>query len=184
MQHYCDVDVSCVVDRFMFEGDNVIPNSHLPLLIYRNAIEPKSVSTEAFAARFMRNRWHGFWQNGIFPFVHYHSTSHEVLAVVGGWGKVRFGGEDGAAVDLVKGDVALIPAGVGHKRLSGSDDFLVLGAYPHGGEWDLMRGRPGERPSADMRIARVPLPERDPVFGTRGPALAYWAAPEAERAAS
>jgi uncharacterized protein YjlB len=35
-------------------------------------------------------------------------------------------------------------------------------------------GRPGERPAADERIARVPLPAADPVFGESGPLVALW----------
>jgi uncharacterized protein YjlB len=35
-------------------------------------------------------------------------------------------------------------------------------------------GRPDERPAADERIARVPLPAADPVFGKTGPLMALW----------
>jgi uncharacterized protein YjlB len=65
---------------------------------------------------------------------------------------------------------------VGHKNLGSSRDLLVIGAYPPGQTWDLLRGDPSERPSALHNIARVPLPENDPLFGADGPLLTYWRA--------
>jgi uncharacterized protein YjlB len=35
-------------------------------------------------------------------------------------------------------------------------------------------GESGERPQADHNIARVPVPEADPVYGTDGPLIEYW----------
>ena len=77
------------------------------------------------------------------------------------------------------GDVIVIPAGVAHKNLGASADFRVVGAYPRGQHPDLCTGKPGERPQADRRIARVPLPEQDPVYGPGGPLIAHWPAPAA-----
>ena len=39
------------------------------------------------------------------------------------------------------------------------------GAFPN---------KPGERPGADERIARVPMPETDPVLGREGGLLDAW----------
>ena len=53
------------------------------------------------------------------------------------------------------GDAVLIPAGVGHKRLSSSHDLLVIGAYP-GGQWaDLMREGAEDKAGIRARIAAV-----------------------------
>lgn len=77
-------------------------------------------------------------------------------------------------LEVEAGDVIVIPAGVAHKRESASADFLVVGAYPPGQKWDLLRGEDGERPEADERIAEVPLPQTDPVGGAAGPLLRAW----------
>jgi len=159
---------------FRFEEDEAIPNSRFPLLLYRRAIDPARADADAFERLFDANGWGNGWRDGIYPFHHYHSTAHEVLGIARGRARVQFGGESGRPLDVAAGDAVVIPAGVGHKRLLASSDLLVVGAYPPGQDWDLMRGRPGERPDADRRIAAVPLPETDPVMGAGGPLLTLW----------
>jgi uncharacterized protein YjlB len=39
---------------------------------------------------------------------------------------------------------------------------------------DMRYGKPGERPAADERIARVGLPRKDPLHGADGPLSALW----------
>ena len=80
----------------------------------------------------------------------------------------------GKEFNVNAGDVIVIPAGVGHKRLESTEDFGVVGAYPGGRRWDLLRGLPGERPRADRNIAGVLLPATDPVYGTDGPLVKIW----------
>lgn len=55
--------------------------------------------------------------------------------------------------------------------------FKVVGAYPGESDYDMCYGKPEERPQTDWRIAATPLPEMDPVFGTKGGLLAHWHAP-------
>lgn len=161
-----------------FEDDGRIPNNpDLPLLLYPAALDPEAAGdTAAVAERlFASNGWVGAWRNGVFPFPHYHSNAHEVLAVCGGEARIRFGGDTGETVEVRRGDVVLIPAGVGHQNLGSSSDFLVVGAYPAGQEdYDLCRGRPDERPRVLENIAAVPRPSSDPVFGQEGPMTRAW----------
>ena len=72
------------------------------------------------------------------------------------------------------GDVIVIPAGVGHMRLDSSGDFQVVGAYPRGEEPDLICSGDDEIAMARRRIAQVPLPEQDPIYGVKGPLLTRW----------
>jgi uncharacterized protein YjlB len=43
----------------------------------------------------------------------------------------------GKKVELTQGDVIILPAGVGHKCLHASNNFLCMGAYPQGKEYDI-----------------------------------------------
>jgi len=160
-----------------FVDDGDIPNNPLPLIVYHGAIDPASPDpARAFEALFMRHGWGGSWRNGIFPFHHYHSTAHEVLGIAAGQAEVRFGGEEGQTLTVRAGDAVLIPAGVGHKRLSATHDLLVIGAYPGGQRADLMREGAEDRTGIRGRIAAVALPGADPVAGDDGPVATHWSA--------
>jgi uncharacterized protein YjlB len=164
-------------EAIVFRDDGSIPNSKLPLLLYRRAFAPDTPElAEVIEQRFAANDWTGSWRASVFPFHHYHSTTHEVLAVYRGAATLQLGGELGQTFDVKPGDVIVIPAGVGHKRLESSADFNVVGAYPGGRRWDLLRGTPGERPLADRNITAVPLPENDPLYSTNGPLKRLWKA--------
>ena len=164
------------ISLHLFADDGEIPNSRLPLILYAGAIDVTAGDAAlAFERMFQGNGWAHGWRNGIFPFHHYHSTAHEVLGIAAGLAEVRFGGEGGATVQARAGDAVLIPAGVGHKRLSGSPDLLVIGAYPSPAHVDLMREGAEDTAAIRRRIADVPLPANDPVAGAGGPAVVEWA---------
>jgi uncharacterized protein YjlB len=159
--------------RFADDGD--IPNSPLPLLVYKAAIDPGAGDPAvAFETLFAANGWSDGWRNGIFPFHHYHSTAHEVLGIAAGSAEVRFGGEGGATLTVEPGDAVLIPAGVGHKRLSATPSLLVIGAYPGGQRADLMREGAEDKAGIRRRIAAVKLPAADPVGGPAGAMAEFW----------
>ncbi|HZS16599.1 MAG TPA: cupin domain-containing protein [Candidatus Udaeobacter sp.] len=163
--------------QLVFKGDGIFPNSALPLLLYRQAITTADRDLASIIEkRFAENDWTNSWRNGVYPFAHYHSTSHEVLGVYSGSANLRLGGDHGKTVEVHPGDVIVIPAGVAHQNISSSGHFGVVGAYPGGRSWDLLRGLPGERPQADRNIAAVPLPKADPIFGSDGPLLHIWEA--------
>lgn len=161
----------------VFEDDGDVPNNPLALIVYPAAINPGAVDpATAFEALFRRNGWGGSWRNGIFPFHHYHSTAHEVLGIAAGEAVVRFGGEEGETLTVHAGDAVLIPAGVGHKRLSATPDLLVVGAYPGGQRADLMREGAEDKNGIRRRIAGVAVPGADPVAGETGPMAELWSA--------
>src|SRR5215471_7226223 len=162
-------------EQLHFRDDGVYPGSVLPVLLYRAAImadahDRASVLEHGFA----RNDWLNSWRNGVYSFAHYHSTSDEVLGVYDGFAKLRLGGKHGQTVEIHPGDVILIPAGVAHQSIGASPDFSVVGAYPDGRHWDLLRGLPGERPKSDHTIAALPIPDYDPIYGVNGPLRQIW----------
>lgn len=158
------------------KDDGSFPNNEkLPLLVYQGALAlPRNNPAVVFEDLFESNGWSGSWRNGIYGFHHYHSTAHEVLGVYSGSAKVQLGGEDGISLTVRRGDVIIIPAGVVHKNLGASSDFRVVGAYPLGQGPDMCYGKAGERPQADQNIDNVPLPPKDPVYGSGGPMAEHW----------
>jgi len=161
--------------RYLLADDGTFPNSPLPLLVYTGAVDPAGGDPAAvFERRFSANGWPAAWRNGIYGFHHYHSTAHEALGICRGRARVQMGGPGGVVLEVTTGDAVVIPAGVAHKNLGASADFLVVGAYPKGQRWDLKNGSPGERPRADATIRGVPRPAADPVMGTGGPVTTDW----------
>jgi uncharacterized protein YjlB len=101
--------------------------------------------------------------------------------------------EGGVLLDAEVGDVFILPAGVAHKTHNpvpktkgmrfhqppdkedekGSreffasvpikGEFMMIGAYPKGDEWDFKKG--GEDEGRFREVWRVKVPERDPVLG-------------------
>jgi uncharacterized protein YjlB len=162
-------------EQLQFKGDGVFPGSVLPVLLYRSAITAEVQDrASVFERGFAQNDWRNSWRNGVYSFAHYHSTSHEVLGVYDGTATLRLGGKNGQTVEVCSGDVILIPAGVAHQNIDASTDFGVVGAYPDGRQWDLLRGLPGERPKSDRRIAALPIPDYDPIYGAEGPLRQIW----------
>lgn len=162
-----------------FVDDGATPNNpRFELLLYRGAAAEIADGADAattIEALFAANGWRGFWRNGVYPFHHYHSTTHEALGVAIGWAEVRFGGEAGQTLRLEAGDVAVLPAGTGHRRIDASDDFLVVGAYPPDEPYDMIRSDDvAAHDAAVARIAEVAVPPTDPVFGADGGLRTRW----------
>jgi uncharacterized protein YjlB len=159
-----------------FRDDGIIPNHPTwPLIIYRGAVRlPEGFDPAAvFEDLFERNGWGDSWRDGIYDYVHYHSRIHEVLGIARGTGNVQFGGMRGRTLALKAGDVAILPAGTGHQRLSASKDFLVVGAYPPSGKYDECSSSEDHARALNV-ISKVGRPRKDPVFGPNGPMLKVW----------
>lgn len=163
------------VTRHILHDDGQFPNSALFLLIYRGAVNiPGDNGPAAIEELFDKNNWKNSWRNGVYDYHHYHSNTHEVLGVYDGSARLQFGGPKGIAENISKGDIIIIPAGVAHKCISAGNDFKCVGAYPDGRDYDIKKGEENDRPEADENIKAVPLPEKDPVYGSDGPLILNW----------
>ena len=147
-------------------GDTIPNHPSFPVLIYHD-VDAAAAGADAARALFSEHGWGGSWVDGVFGFHHFHSTSHEALAVVAGRATIELGGPQGEAFDVAAGDVMVLPAGTGHRRAEADGSFTVVGAYPAGQEdYDLLRGEdPDEVAAARERIAALGAPPEDPVGG-------------------
>ena len=86
---------------FEFADDGLVPNNPLPFIIYKRVIDVDNAQPERTIERvFASHGWGGMWRNGIFDYLHYHSTAHEVLGIARGQARVRFGGDRGKVLEL------------------------------------------------------------------------------------
>ena len=165
------------VQAFRFEDDGETPNNpRLPLVVYRAAVKLAGEHDPAapFERAFARHGWGDGWRNGIYPFLHFHTATHEVLGIARGRATVEFGGAKGQALDG-RGGRRRRAAGrhrpsahLGERRSSGrrrlsAQRFIRPEAA---GQVDHKK--------AVAAIAEVPLPEMDPVHGREGPLMTLW----------
>lgn len=162
------------IETLRLTSHGPVPNNpRLPVLLYRRALTPGSEDlAEAFETAFRANGWTGTWRNGIFDYHHYHAGAHEVLGIAAGSARLALGGPGGAIVEVVAGDMAVLPAGTGHRRLEASAEFQVVGGYPPGQSADLRCEAPDE--AALRSIRNLALPKTDPLGGIDGPLRRFW----------
>ena len=158
-------------ELFRFRDDGETPNNpRLPLVVYRGAVrldrgyDPAAVFEETFA----RHGWRDSWRDGVYDFLHFHSATHEVLGIARGRVTVQFGGAKGRNITLAAGDVVVLPAGTGHRRIRDRRDLVVVGAYPGGGSYDEPRPEEVDHAEAVASIAKVKLPLQGSRLWRRG----------------
>jgi uncharacterized protein YjlB len=158
---------------FLPPSDWVPNHPSLPVLVYSGVLDAgETDAASAFEQLFSKAGWGGLWRNGVFSYQHYHVGAHEVLGIAGGEAELLIGGPSGASLAVAKGDCLVLPAGTGHRRLSASEDFLVVGAYPPGQQADIQKDR---ATAAQLEtIASLPLPGSDPLYGVEGPLVSIW----------
>jgi uncharacterized protein YjlB len=160
---------------FVFEDDGLVPNNPLPFLVYKGVVDVANDHPEkTIEGLFGANGWGAMWRNGVYDYVHYHATVHEVLGVARGCARVRFGGNSGKELEIMAGDVAILPAGTGHQCVYASPDFCVVGAYPPGPPMQITRPTPENHEKALKTIPAVKVPKTDPVRGEDGPLVMLW----------
>jgi uncharacterized protein YjlB len=164
------------VETHFFEDDGRTPNnSRLPALVVRAAGDPEMEDLASwFESRFESNDWGATWRWTVYPYHHFHSTNHEVLGVARGEATLMLGGEYGRECHVVRGDLLVIPAGVGHKLIKDQGGFQVVGGYPGGIEPDILLPSAPMLAAVHYRIAALPIPSKDPLTGGTTPLHEYW----------
>ena len=163
------------IDDYKLLDNGVFPNSALPVLHYKQVLKIPIVFPGMAVKKLLHdNGWTNNWKAGIYTYHHYHSNTHEAMAVIAGKTMVLLGGENGTIITLKKGDVLVIPAGVAHKNLGKENAVTCIGGYPEGISYNMNYGKAGERPAADHEIARVGLPAKGPLCGNEDPLPGTW----------
>jgi uncharacterized protein YjlB len=163
------------VTKFQIPACKGFPNTslqHHPVIIYHSAFVDASASQiESHLESVGAVKPH--WRYTMYSETHFHSTTHEVLAISSGSAKCCFGGEqnpDRIEPVLEKGDVIVLPAGVAHRLLEDLGGFEMVGSYPPGKSWDMCYGKQGEEEKV-RKIGSIPWFTKDPIYDEEGPAL-------------
>jgi uncharacterized protein YjlB len=162
-------------EKLVLAGNGRIPNSELPVLLYRKALTGHD-KERTFYRLFGHNHWGGCWSAGIYGYHHFHSNAHEALGIAAGSAQVVLGGPGGPQLLLEAGDLVILPAGTGHRRIRDSWDFWVVGAYPRGQEKYDEYIDQALCANCRARLRAVGAPEADPLYGRDGPLMRAWAA--------
>jgi uncharacterized protein YjlB len=143
---------------FLFADDGAIPNSSLPLLLYRAAVRPRPTAVEG---TFAANGWPPAWRAGVHAYHHFHAILHEALGVAHGTATVLFGSPNGHELRVSAGDIAIVPTGVEHCNRTQSADLFIVGACPDNAPRpDPNRGKPAKHDFVARKVAIVPPPIR------------------------
>ncbi|KAI9711653.1 MAG: hypothetical protein M1812_007086 [Candelaria pacifica] len=165
------------ISKHQIPAYGLIPNTSIqnkPLLIYHSAF-PNSTSASAIESHLSQiGVVTPQWRYTMFTTTHFHSTAHEVLCISSGRARLCFGGEDNSKKvesEVTKGDVVVVPGGVGHRLLEDLDGgFEMVGSYEAGKSWDMCYGKKGEEKKIES-ISKLGWFDKDPVYGDGGPAM-------------
>lgn len=163
--------------KYFFNDDGIFPNNLLPVTIYRKVLDiPMSdyLLYLYFKLIFNEHGWSNHRRSGIYNFHHYHSNAHKVIGVCKGKATLLFGGSNGHCVNISKGDVVVIPAGVALKNMGKENCIDCIMGFFEGKVYDINYGKIGERPVTDMNIASLSIPDTDPLFGKAAGIASLW----------
>ena len=127
--------VSASTEVYFLKPTTHVPNSSLPVLIYRHVL-PDPLSEATAIEHLEKHQWSHGGTFKHFPQHHFHTVTHECYAILKGSTRFLFGkgpldeGTEGVEVDLRAGDVIVDPAGVAHCNLQSSPDLEYIGVYP------------------------------------------------------
>ncbi|GLB19545.1 hypothetical protein AtubIFM61612_009452 [Aspergillus tubingensis] len=179
-------------EQYFLPPTPYVPNSKLPILVYRNALS--DTSPRNILNIIEPNGWikGGQWKTYKVP--HFHTQCHECYGIIKGGSSYLLGvGPKDPEVDeqghpygmkltVQKGDVFVLPAGICHASLDSWDDYEFIGLYPNGileatgHRFDMNYGlkSPEETTSLMRQSENVSIPPLDPLYGLDGPLPRLW----------
>lgn len=116
--------MSSTPETYYFKPTVHVPNSKLPVLIYRTVLEPKNVAASRFQEKLENNHW---VQGGVFRTFtahHFHSVTHECYAVFSGSTRLLLGRgpldepDGGIEINLRVGDAIVLPVSAATKVMA------------------------------------------------------------------
>lgn len=146
-----------------------IPNTSIqnkPLMIYHSAF-PHAGASQIESHLSKVGVVSPQWRYTMYSDTHFHSTSHEVLAIASGSARCCFGGESNpnrVEPTLQKGDVVIVPAGVGHRLLEDYGGFQVIPQQIELSEKLALAANPG--PCLGQLTGELPCPKVSYTFPT------------------
>jgi uncharacterized protein YjlB len=165
------------VSKHLIPKHALIPNTSIqskPLLIYHSCFQPSSLSASSIEHHLSSvGVVQPQWRYTMYSTTHFHTTTHEVLAVSSGKAELCFGGEENpqrVMVQVQVGDVIIVPAGVGHRLMQDIEGgFEMVGSYPVGSKhWDMCFGKESEKEKI-QEIANLAWFKHDPIYGGKDP---------------
>ena len=87
------------IDQYIIKDNGIFPGNSLPVLVYKKALKvPWFFAAKKIKELLSKNNWSNNWRNGIYTYHHYHSTTHEAMAVIKGRSVLLMGGENGKLI--------------------------------------------------------------------------------------
>jgi uncharacterized protein YjlB len=169
-------------ETYYFTPTQHVPNSPLPVLIYRNVLQ-EAPSEEGMKAKIESNRWIKGGTFKHYPAHHFHSVTHECYAAFKDSSRMLLGKgpldgrAGGVEVGMNAGDIIVLPAGVSHCNLESEGDYTYVGLYPEGSpHWDnnWCKADQEETATKAANARSVPVPDHDPIYGKDGPLCQIW----------
>lgn len=160
-------------ETLLLPENGKMPNSDLPVLIYRQALAGADLE-HAFRKTFHAHHWGGTWVMGIYGYHHFHCNAHEALGIAAGSATLLLGGKGTPPIQVDTGDLLVLPAGTGHRRIKDSPDFRVVGAYPQGQEDFDEYTDSALCANYRQRLRAIQGPQCDPLYGENGPLTKLW----------
>src|SRR4051812_50169718 len=110
-------------------GEQIPNHPSFPVLVYRGVPRVRE-GADACRALFAEHGWRGAWVDGVFDYHHFHSTSHEVLGVIGGGAARGHRGPQGGGIEGGGGGAGGPPPRARHPRAAGRGGVAVGGGGP------------------------------------------------------